>query len=175
MKKNLISILVLALILVNVILTGIMMITVTGTMNKTSKLIDGISTALSLELGDPTKTGEDSAQAAVVPMDDIAVYKIEEEMTIPLAIGADGKDHYCLVSVSLSMNTKDEGYKSYGETISEKEDLIKGEIVSVIGSYTIEEAKSSTDAMREDILGRIHNMYDSKFVYNVVFREILFQ
>ena len=48
-------------------------------------------------------------------------------MTIPLAMGADGASHFCLVSVSLSMDTTAEGYKDYGETIGEKEDLIKGE------------------------------------------------
>lgn len=173
MKKNLVSVLILALIFVNVILTAIMMITVTGTMKKTSRLIDGISTALSLEVGNPTGTDEKEPEA--VSMGDTVVYKIEEEMTIPLAIGVDGKEHFCLVSVSLSMNAKAEGYKEYGATIAEKEDLIKGEIVSVIGSYSIEEAKGDTDAMRADILDRIQTMYDSEFIYNVVFREVIFQ
>lgn len=174
MKKNMISILILALLIVNVVLTGIMMFTVTGTMKKTAKLIDGISSALSLEVGDATSDATES-EVAEVPMKDIAIHKIEDQMTIPLAKGVDGKDHYCMVSISLSMNTKDKGYKEYGETIGEKEDLIKGEIVNAISSYTIEEAQSDTDALRKDILSRIQNMYDSQFVYNVVFTDIKFQ
>lgn len=174
MKKNMISILILALLIVNVVLTGIMMFTVTGTMKKTAKLIDGISGALSLEVGD-TAVQEEGSTVEEVPMKNIAVHKIEDEMTIPLAKGVDGQDHYCLVAVSLSMNTKDKGYKTYGETIGEKEDLIKGEIVNAISSYTIEEAQSDTDALRKDILNRIQKMYDSTFVYNVVFTDIKFQ
>jgi len=108
-------------------------------------------------------------------MEDIQVYQIAEEMMVPLAVGADGKDHFCQVSVSLSMNSKADGYKDYGETIADKEDLIKGEIVSVISSYSIEEAKADTDAMRTAILERIQKMYDSEFIFNVVFREIYFQ
>ena len=53
MKKNMISILILALLIVNVVLTGIMMFSIMGTTKKTAKLIDGITTALSLEIQDP--------------------------------------------------------------------------------------------------------------------------
>ena len=176
MKKNMISILILALLIVNVVLTAIMMFSVVGTTKKTAKLIDGITTALSLEVGDSNVQSEgESQEIADVPMKDIEVYKIEDSMTIPLAKGVDGKDHFCLVSISLSMNTKDKSYKEYGETVSEKEDLIKGEIVSVISGYTIEEAESDQDAMRKEILNRIQTMYDSQFIFNVIFRDIIFQ
>lgn len=173
MKKNIISILILALLIVNVVLTSVMMFTVTGTMKKTAKLIDGISTALSLEIGNDAAQADPSAtQVADVPIEDIATYQIEDELTIPLAKGADGKSHFCLVSISLAMNTKNKDYKKFGSSISEKEDLIRGEIVSAISSYTIEEVESDTDALRKDILARIQKMYDSEFIYNVVFREI---
>ena len=173
MKKNMISILILALLIVNVALTAIMMFSIMGTTKKTAKLIDGISTALSLEITDPESVEE--TEAVNVPMKDIEVYKIEDQMTIPLTKGVDGEDHFCLVSVSLSMNTKDKGYKDYGATVSAQEDLIKGEIVSVISSYTIEEAQSDQDGMRKAILERIQTLYDSQFIYNVVFRDIMIQ
>jgi len=171
MKKNLLSIVILGLLIINVVLTSVMLFSVTGTMKKTSALIDSIAVALKLELNDAIE----EEQAQNVPMEDIEVYQIAEEMMIPLAVGADGKDHFCQVSVSLSMNSKADGYKDYAETVSNKEDLIKGEIVSVISSYTIEEAKADTDAMRGAVLERIQKMYDSEFIFNVVFREIYFQ
>lgn len=175
MKKNMISVLILALLVINIILSALTMFSVTGTSKKTARLIDGISSALTLEVGDAQQQAEGNTEAEDVPMKNIAVYKIEDQMTIPLAKSSDGKDHYCLVSVSLSMNTKADGYKDYGETVADKEDLIKGEIVSVISNHTIEEVENEQDAIRQEILERIQKMYDSKFVYNVVFRDILFQ
>ena len=172
MKKNLVSIIILALLVVNVILTAIMLFSVTGTMKKTAALIDGISMALSLELGEDM---DDMESAEAVPMENVVVHQIADEMTIPFAVGVDGKEHFCMVSVSLSMNSKGEGYKEYGATVGEKEDLIKGEIVSAIGSYTIEAAKADTDAVRKDILHRVQKMYGCDFIYDVVFREIIFQ
>ncbi len=173
MKKNMISILILALLIVNVALTAVMMFSVMGTMKKTAKLIDGISSALALEVGTPGDATEEAAQS--VSVDDISVYQIEDSMTISLAKGADGEAHYCIVSVSLSLNTKDPDYEKYGANIGDKVDLIKSEIFSVIQSHPIEEAESNPDMLRQEILERIQSMYGgSKFVYNVVFRDIMF-
>ncbi len=173
MKKNIISILILALLIVNVVLTSIMMFSVMGTMKKSAKLIDGISSALSLEVGNNSED-TNTEEAVAVAMEDIDVYKIEDQMTISLAKGADGATHYCLVSVSLSMNKKDPDYSKYSTTLKDQVDLIKSEIYTVIQARTLEEAEGNTDLLRQEILERIQAMYGSKFIYNVVFRDIMF-
>ena len=140
MKKNMLSILILALLIVNVALTSVMMFTMMGTNKKTARLIDGISTALSLEIADPTQEGVE--ETSEVAMEDIKVYQIPDQLTIGLAKGADGKSHYCVVSVSLSLNTKDPDYEKYNETLGDNVDMIKDKIFQVVGSHTIEEAES---------------------------------
>lgn len=172
MKKNMLSVLILALLIVNVALTSIMMFTMMGTNKKTAKLIDGISTALSLEITDPSMEGVEAE--AEVAMEDIKVHQIPDQLTIGLAKGADGKSHYCVVSISLSLNTKDPDYEKYSATLGDNEDMIKDKIFQVVGSHTIEEAESNTDGLREEILEAIQQMYGSKFVYNIVFRDIMF-
>ena len=172
MKKNMLSVLILALLVVNVVMTAILMFTMMGTTKKTSKLIDGISTALSLEIASPSE--EEDSESTEVAMENIEVYQIEDQMTISLAKGADGATHYCIVSVSLSINTQDEDYEKYQPTLSTNEDLIKGKIFEIIGSHPIEEAESNPDGMRQEILDAIQEMYNSDFVYNVVFRDIMF-
>ena len=103
MKKNMLSILILALLIVNIVLTAIMMFSVTGTAKKTSALIDDISAAINLDLQNQSATST-SAPIVDVPIENIDVFPIGEELTVPLAKGADGKDHYYLVAVSLSLN-----------------------------------------------------------------------
>ena len=102
MKRNMLSVIILALLIVNVALSAIMMFSVVGTLKKTANLIDGITTALSLEIADPSVEGMEQEEA--VEIDSIEVYQIPDQMTISLAKGADGEQHYCLVSVSLSIN-----------------------------------------------------------------------
>lgn len=173
MKKNMLSVLILALLIVNIVLTSVMMFSMMGTSKKTSKLIDGISTALSLEIASPETEGE--TESSEVLMEDIKVHQLGDQMTIGLAKGADGKSHYCLLSLSLSLNSKDPDYEKYSATLADNEDMIKDKVYQVVSSHTIEEAESNQDGLRQEILEAVQDMYNSKFVYNVVFREILFQ
>lgn len=181
MKKNLISIIILALLIVNIVLTAIMMFSVVGTSRKTAALVDNIATALSLELSGSAE-GEQEEKVEI-PMDDIATYDIVDKMTIPLQVevevDANGNEkeeaHYFIATVTLSMNTKDKGYKKYGETISERESLIKSEITDVISQRTVDEMRSSQDEVRQEILTRIQELFDSEFIFNVTFSDTMIQ
>lgn len=179
MKKNMISVIILALLIVNIVLTAIMMFSVTSASRKTAALVDNIATALDLEL--TAKNGGEDAAQEVIPMTDTETYQISESMTIPLKASegdegeGDDKDHYCLVSVTLSINTKDKGYKTYGSDLSEQESLIKSEINDTFAQYTVEEARNNQDQIKQEILERVQTMFDSKFIYNVSFSDIMFQ
>lgn len=169
MKKNLISIIILALLIVNIVLTAIMMFSVTGTATKTSALVDNITRALNLEL-----TAKGDAGASAVPISDIATYDIAE-MTIELQQDAEGEQHFFVGSITLSMNTKDKDYKTYGGDMESRESLIKSEITDVISPYTVEDARSNQDTIKSEILERIQTLFNSEFVFNVAFSDILIQ
>ena len=169
MKKNLISIIILALLIVNIVMTAIMMFSVTGTATKTSALVDNITRALNLEL-----TAKGDAGASAVPISDIATYDIAE-MTIELQQDAEGNQHFFVGSITLSMNTKDKDYKTYGGDMESRESLIKSEITDVISSYTVEDARSNQDTIKSEILERIQTLFNSEFVFNVAFSDILIQ
>lgn len=171
MKKSLISIAILALLIVNLVLTGIMMFSVTSTNKKTAALVSSIAQAINLELTDGTTKAEESAP---ISMTDIATYTISD-MTIPLRSSDDGKDHYFMVSVSLSMDTTNEDYATYGADMAAKEDLIKGQINSVISQYTVEAAKANQAEMCKEILSKIQQLYGSEFIFDVTFSSALYQ
>ncbi|MCR5303748.1 MAG: flagellar basal body-associated FliL family protein [Lachnospiraceae bacterium] len=176
MKKNMLLLIIVALLVVNIALTGIMMFSVLSTSSKTSKLIDGITTALNIETG-----GEEGEDAASIPVSSIAVYNIADPMTIllkkvPETEGGDGKDHYCVVSVSLSLNSESPDYKTYGEgDLTSYEALIKDSINSVISGYTMEDARNNQDQMKAEILEKVRGIFSSDFVLDISFRDIMFQ
>lgn len=173
MKRNLLTVLILALLIVNLILTGIVMFSTVSANRKTTALVTDIATVLNLELGGATS--QVAEEAEVVPIEDTEVYNIEDQMTVALKKGADGTPHYALVEVSLSLNTKDKTYKEYQPMLATKESLIKGEIIDVIGSYTKEEAEADSSEMEAAILKKIQAMFGSEFVFGVTFRNINFQ
>lgn len=162
MKKNLISIVILALLIVNIVLSSITLFSVFGTNQKTAALVTDIAAAISLDLGTGAEEEEEQVQ---VSMADVVTYDIAE-MTIPLKNGEDGKAHYALVSVTLSMNSKDEDYETYSD-LTTRESLIKGEISDVIAQYTVEQAKDNRNLIEDQILERIQTLFNSKFIYDV--------
>lgn len=172
MKKNLISIVILALLIVNIVLTSIMLFSVIGTNKKTAALVTDIASAISLDLG----TDKEEEVAKEIPMKNVETYDISE-MTIPLKMeeDGDGKEHFAVFSFTLSMDTKNKGYKAFGADIATKESLIKGEINDVVGAYTLEEARNNTQAIEDEILQHIQKMYDSDFIFKVTISGRIFQ
>lgn len=181
MKKNLISIIILALLVVNIALTSVMMFSVMNTNQKTTRLVGDIASALELEFSDPS--GQE--QQAEVSIADTATYKFADPLTIRLKdSGKDGqedgkehsKEHYFITNVSFSMNTKDKAYKKYGETIAEQDDLLKSSVYTVISDYTLEELRAdNNEKAAQDILEQIQAMYDSKFIFKVNFIDFMYQ
>lgn len=171
MKRNLLSIVILVLVLVNTVLSVVLMVSVVGTAKKTSALIDGISSALSLEIESQT-SGDVNASA--IPMTSIAVWSVSESMTVPLA-KSDDKEHYCLVETSFSINMEHADYATYGSDLTPQESLIKDQIRDVISQYTIDEAKVNQELIKQQILERVQALYNSDFIFNVSFGEFMFQ
>lgn len=174
MKKNLLSIIILALLIVNLVMTSVMMISVTGANKKTAAIVTDIASVLKLELNQGTETGE-SAEA--VSLENTEAYDLPDEMTIPLLKGEDGVMHYALVKVSLSMNIKNDGYKTYGADISSRQSLIEGVITEVISQYNVDEVQVKSAEIQDEILSRLQSkeMFDSDFIYKVTFSKFLVQ
>lgn len=168
MKKNLLSILILALLVVNLVLSGITMISITGTNKKTAALVGSIASKVDLEL---TAGAGEEAEASI-PMEDTEIIDIPESLTIPLRKGNDDKDHFALVTASLAINTKDKDYKKHGATLSEKLSMIKGEINDVYSQYTKEEAVDHKSDIEQEVLARVQKMFDSQFIYKVILSEV---
>ena len=168
MKKNMMSVIILALVLVNVVLTGVMMFFTVSANSKTIALVNDIAAILDLETSMPVSA------AAVNPADS-EVYDIADSMTVALKPDGDGKDHYAMCAVSFSINNKHEDYATYQPMLSTKESKIKSDIIEVLGNYTKEEASNNTDEIENEILKCVQELFGSDFVYEAYFRDIKFQ
>lgn len=174
MKRNLLSILILALLIVNIALTAIMMFTFNSTFSKTAALVNDIAGVLDLEVNGPVTNYEGSSNT--ISLADTVTYDLPESMTIPLALGDDGKAHFVMVSVSLSMDSNNADFKNYKlEGVSERKSLIQSEITEVFGEYTLDEARADTEGLKKEILQRLQQLFGSDFIYKVSFSEIVWQ
>ena len=173
MKRNLMTVIILVLLVLNLALTAIVMFSTLSANRKTIALVDSIASVLDIELSGVS--GEVEEEAVVVSVADSEIYDIADPMTVALKPGSDGTDHYALVEVSFSINKNHDDYKEYQPMLAEKQSKIKSEIIDVIGSYTKEEAQSNIPGLQAAILKRVQDMFGSEFVYEAYFRDIKFQ
>jgi len=170
MKKNLLSVLVLVLVVVNIAMTAIMMISVIGTNKKTADLITSIATVLNLQLHSP---GGDTT--VDVPLADIATYDEMTGLRIGLkrsvtvdenGVETQGKQTYMVFDLSLYMNTKDEDYKTYGENIADRRTMILKVVEDVVSSHTQEEC-ANIQNIEQEILTDLQELFGSDFIFRV--------
>ena len=174
MKKNLISIIILALLIVNTVLTGIIMFSSVSANKKTVALVNDIASVLDLEL--TGGNGESSySNANSISIADTAVYNIPDAMTVALRPGEDGKEHYAMCEVSFSLNTTDPDYEKYAPMVESQESKIRSIIIGVIGGYTKEDAMVNQAAIEAEILKQVQDMFGSKFIFEAYFRDLKFQ
>lgn len=178
MKKNLLSILILALLIVNLAMTGFMMMSVMTTNSQTAKVIADIAAALELE-ANGGETGGFTGSATAPGIGNLATFGFtgDDKLTITLKPGADNKSHFMVVEVVFSMNTASGDYATYGtsESLDSMRELIKSKINDVLSSYTLEELQADTTLPREQILEQVQELYGSNFIYEVTFSSMLFQ
>lgn len=174
MKKNLISVLILALVLVNVVLTAVLMFTVMPQTKKSNELITEVCSAIDLEL----KGGKQDTSN--VSIDNMATYALADSFTINLkSDAADNKAHYVVMNVTLIMDSTSEDYATYGttEALAAKEDLIRSTINKTVADYTY--ADFCQDIASEGVQARItealQDLYGSGFIIDVQFSNITYQ
>lgn len=175
MKKNLITVIILALVAANLILTAILTFTILPQTKKSNALIDQVCTAINLDL-----EGGQNKELAAIPIEDISIYDIGDKFTVNLADDGSGATDYAVFSVGLSVNTKSEVFKTYAkdETLSgitEKETLIKDTINTVVSNYTLDafNANGYKD-VKDAILTEMQAMFgnSSDFIVGINFSGV---
>ena len=170
MKKNLITVITLALVVVNLVLTVILTITILPETQKANELITKVCSAIDLDLESGSATSN-----ANIPIDQIEVYNIDDEQTINLKQDGDGKDHFAMLTVSISMDTKNSDYKDLKPQVEEKVNLIKGDINNIVSQYTIDEIKNNQSAVQDEILKDLQKIFGTDFIVAVGFPTAQYQ
>jgi flagellar FliL protein len=170
MKKNLISVLILALVFANFVLTAIMMFTVMPQTKKANELIEKVCSAIDLDLN----SGAVGTSSSNVPIDKQELYLVNggEDITVNLAKGDDGAVHYAVVTVSLVLNTESENYEKYNQDfLTSQDDSLVTDINKVVGSYTFDEFTSNQQAVQDQVLADMQDIFGSDYVVGVNFSK----
>ena len=170
MKKNILTIIIMAIVLINTILTGVVIFVIVPQAQRTQKVIDKVASIIDLELGDPTTaTGQ-------LSIDDIATYDMPEKLTVPLKSSGDTV-HYAVFPVAFSMDKTNKDYTVLSKKLTEYNTAIEGIFQDAFIKYTMEDLQNTAnkDAIRADVLKGVKELFQSDFIINVSFGTILTQ
>lgn len=171
MKKNMLTIIVIALSAINLVLSAVLVFAVVPASNKTSQLVSQVASIINLEL----ESGSGEVAENIDPAN-VENYKIEQKLTFNLMRSADGNDHYAaLDSISLSINKSSKDYSKLKETIAANESFITDIVSSVVSSYTYEEAISNREEMKAKVIERVQAHFKSNFIFSVSLNNLCFQ
>ncbi|MBR5650481.1 flagellar basal body-associated FliL family protein [Pseudobutyrivibrio sp.] len=167
MKKNLITVVILALVVVNLVLTAVLTISIVPETKKANELITKVCSAIDLDL-----QAGDTAGSLAVNVEDLFDYAVNsgETMTINLKNSGDGKDHYGILGISLSLDTTNEDYAKFGSgDLTQYDNVISDTIKSVVAGHTVDEMRNNEEGVKEEILEALQTLFKSSVIVRVNF------
>lgn len=163
MKKSLLNIITLVLVITNTILTAVMVFVVVPSMQDSNRVVKKVAQAVNLELDDA------KVDLSNISLDQCESYDLDTKLTVSLKKGSDGKDHYAVVYPTLLLYKNASNYSKSLATLTEKKSIATQHIQEVIQKYTATELHSNPDAVREEALKDLRNVFGSDFIVEVVF------
>lgn len=169
MKKNLITVLILALCVVNLILNIMVVFVCMPSAKKTNNLIDEIASVLNLEL-------ESGTGAPTVALENIATFNVEAQV-VNLKDDGSGTSHYVQLGITLEMDNSSEDYAALSAVLTNSEGAVFDEARNIVSNYTYEEVsdQETQEKIKEQILSNLQKKYGSQCIYNVSFSKFTTQ
>ena len=178
MKKSLLTVLTFALVLINLVLTGLMAFAIIPEVQNVNALISKVSSAMDLDM----KVANAANGNSTVPLENLATYALADNLNINLKDQGDGKQHIASIGVTLYLDSTSEAYEKYSaeltaDSATKKYDgAIKNKINDVVSRYTLEELNADKDADRDEIKDTLNEYFGAQnFVVDVAFSSFTTQ
>ena len=170
MKKNLMSVIILAFVVANFALTALNTFVLLPQNKKSNELIEDICSAIDLELNSGAASGVSN-----LPQDQIVDYALNggEDNKFSFKTDEGGKQGVLVCNISISLNNKSTGYETYGEDMSQIEDRILNEFTSILNTYTMAEYNNNKEQINSEILSSLQEKFGSDFIVGINFKSAL--
>ncbi len=171
MRKNLISVIILALCIVNFILNALMVFVFVPSMKKTDNLVTEIAAILDLELD---QQGNASA-AADISIENVENYSLSDTTTINLKSDGTGENHYAVIGIAISMDGSSADYKALSEKLADTESWVFDVTRSVVQEYTYAEINDAEiqSMVKRKIVEGLQEKYQTDCIYDVTFSSFI--
>lgn len=164
MKKNIFSVIITALTVINVVLTAVLFFVMLPTFNKTNNLLTQVASVLNIELDADSEADPDSDYK----LSDLEAIPVtwEEQATYNLKTDTDNKERFAMLKgYTLYLNKNADDFDDVKEMLTADNAQVTSIISSVIGNHTYTEA--TQDLVKKETLEEIEKLLDSKVVVRI--------
>ncbi len=170
MKKNILTIVIMACTVLNLVLNIIIIFSIVPASNKTNKLVDKVASVIDLEL----EKEEENDYDVINDLEEYEI-KFDNKQTINLKQGDDGQSHYVILEgVSVSFNKEADDYSDISSSVKEKTSVYVVDCVKeAISEQTIQTLNETT--VKELALAKIQELYNSKCIVGITLLGYMFQ
>lgn len=174
MKKNTLNIIILTLVLINLVLNVLIIFSVIPMANKTNNLISKIAEVVNLEI--TPQFVEENTVLKVEQIDSRTITTADGKTQLTISVpSSDGKNHYVITGIVVSLNTTSEDYEKLSEGFDNAMVLIISKADSVISSYTYDTVLASKDEIQQKLLEEVRNLFQSDMIYDVSLQGFMVQ
>lgn len=164
MKRNLITVLILAVSIINLVFNILIVFVFMPSAAKTNKLINDISAVLDLEIASQNPNGE-------FDVSNLAPFQLEQGNPINLAKDGSGEMHVVQYGLTINMDKTAADYSKIQTTIEGSTALIYDMARDIIGRYTYEQVidVEVQKQIKEEILASLKETFNTECIYSVSF------
>lgn len=174
MKRNILSIIVIALCAMNLIMSVVLVFAVVPASSKTNKLIGQVASVLNLEL----ESRKEKEKEKEIALKDKETVPFEGDYTINLKkTPGDDKDHYAITKqLSITLNKKGKGYKDVSPRLETDQSVIIGIFTDAFADYSKEDMalEEKKDEVKQKVIKKLQEYYNSECIIDVSFGNLMF-
>jgi len=160
MKRNMLTIVILAATLINLTLLAVLIFTIVPKAKRTDALIEKIVSAIELE----TESGIGTNYGEIAP-EDQEEYVFQNEY-VNLKPNGD-EPNVAMANITITVNKKHEDYATVQPLIEGKKTKIVAAASSVLSDYAAAEVSMYTEDINADVLKKVQEIFQSDCIIEV--------
>ena len=146
MKKSMLNVIILALVLVNLVLTVILTFSLVSTNKKTNSLINKVAQIIDLDVAGGVSNNNSSTGSGIENVSYIDI-KNNDSTDIIVSYVDNGKTRYAVLSVSVGLNSKAKDYSTVSTSVDNGMKVLVNKITNEANKYTYSTISANKSTM----------------------------
>ena len=172
MKKSMLNVIILALVLVNLVLTVILTFSLVSTNKKTNSLINKVAQIIDLDVAGGVSNNNSSTGSGIENVSYIDI-KNNDSTDIIVSYVDNGKTRYAVLSVSVGLNSKAKDYSTVSTSVDNVMKVLVNKITNEANKYTYSTISANKSTMETDLLKEFQELFKTETIQSVLINIVV--